>query len=67
MTNTTISPKQVKWITILIALTLSRFSVVSFFPGLEMFGGPEPNEWLRPWTKGYHFRIISTTDGIFSF
>ncbi|MCH2046838.1 MAG: hypothetical protein MK212_22170 [Saprospiraceae bacterium] len=50
MTNTITAPKQVKWIAILIALTFSRFSVVTFFPGLEMFGGPEPNEWIGPWT-----------------
>lgn len=50
MKNTIIRPKQVKWITILIALTFSRFSVVTFFPGLEMFGGLEPNEWIGPWT-----------------
>ena len=49
MTNATIRPKQVKWIALLIALTFSRFSVVTFFPGLEMFGGPEPNEWIGPW------------------
>ncbi|MFT7056778.1 MAG: hypothetical protein ACJAR3_002421 [Roseivirga sp.] len=41
--------KQIKWITILIALTFSRFSVVTYFPGLEMLGGPDPNEWLGPW------------------
>lgn len=50
MKNTIIRPKQVKWITILIALTFSRFSVVTFFPSLEMFGGLEPNEWIGPWT-----------------
>ena len=50
MTNTIIRPKQIKWIAILIALTFSRFSVVTFFTGLEMFGGPEPNEWIGPWT-----------------
>ena len=50
MTNSKNRPNQVKWIAILIALTFSRFSVVTFFPGLEMFGGPEPNEWLGPWS-----------------
>jgi hypothetical protein len=49
MTNTTNRPKQIKWIAILIALTFSRFSVVTYFPGLEMLGGPDPNEWLGPW------------------
>lgn len=37
------SPKQIKWISILITLTFSRFSVVTYFPGLEMLGGPDPN------------------------
>lgn len=50
MTNSKNRPNQVKWIAILIALTFSRFSVVTFFPGLEMFGGPEPNEWIGPWS-----------------
>lgn len=50
MTNTKNRPNQVKWIAVLIALTVSRFSVVTFFPGLEMFGGPEPNEWIGPWS-----------------
>lgn len=49
MTKTTNLPKEVKWIAILILLTTSRFSVVTYFPGLEMLGGPDPNEWLGPW------------------
>ena len=49
MTKTTNLPKEVKWIAILILLTTSRFSVVTSFPGLEMLGGPDPNEWLGPW------------------
>jgi hypothetical protein len=46
MKSTTIRPKQVKWLAILILLTTSRFSVVTYFPGLEMLGGPDPNEWF---------------------
>lgn len=49
MTKTTNLPKEVKWIAILILLTTSRFSVVTYFPGLEMLGGSDPNEWLGPW------------------
>ena len=59
MNNTKNRPKQVKWIAILILITTGRFSVVTYFEGLEMFGGPDPNEWFGPWTTDTILGILA--------
>ena len=38
-------------ITIMVVLTSSRASVVTYFPHLEMYGGIDANAWLAPWVS----------------
>jgi hypothetical protein len=37
--------------TIMMVLTFSRFSVVTYFPHLEMYGGIDANAWFAPWVS----------------
>ena len=38
-------------ITVLMALTITRFSVVFRLPSLEMFDGDSPDAWFAPWVS----------------
>ena len=44
-------PRAVVWITILMLLTITRFSVVFRLPSLEMFDGTSPDAWFAPWVS----------------
>jgi hypothetical protein len=37
--------------TIMMVLTFSRASVVTYFPHLEMYGGIDVNAWFAPWVS----------------
>lgn len=37
--------------TIIMVLTFSRASVVTYFPQLEMYGGIDANAWFAPWVS----------------
>jgi hypothetical protein len=42
-------PRAIILITIAMAVTFSRFSVITYFPHLEMYGGVDANAWFGPW------------------
>jgi hypothetical protein len=44
-------PRAATIIAVLMLLTTVRFSVVFSIPGLEMFGGIEPDAWIAPWVS----------------
>ncbi len=37
--------------TIMMVLTFSRDSVITYFPHLEMYGGVDANAWFAPWVS----------------
>lgn len=42
-------PRAIILITVAMAITFSRFSVITYFPHLEMYGGIDANAWFGPW------------------
>lgn len=42
-------PRAIILITVAMAITFSRFSVITYFPNLEMYGGIDANAWFGPW------------------
>ncbi len=44
-------PRALVWITVLMLLTITRFSVVFRLPSLEMFDGTSPDAWFAPWVS----------------
>lgn len=42
-------PRALTWIGVLMALTITRFTVAFRLLSLEMFGGTSPDAWFAPW------------------
>jgi hypothetical protein len=57
--NTTIKPKAIFWISVLISLTTMRVFALNNLPELQMFGGIQPDAWLVPWMTDSIFGILA--------
>jgi hypothetical protein len=44
--------------TIMMVLTFSRASVITYFPHLEMYGGIDANAWFAPWVSDTIFGLM---------
>ena len=43
------TPQEIKWIAILIAITMMRAFMGIQLPTLQMYGGENPDAWFAPW------------------